>query len=389
MENKMKILHLTGEFPPYFIGGLGTYIYDVCKNLCNRGHEIEVLLIKGSDNAYKMEILPTFEDINVIVRDFNYQGFQKFYDGIFNVDDIENEFNVLKSLSKIPDIVHVHDWYGVLWGCIIKRHFNIPLIMTAHLPLRSGFTYTGHSIPIKAKMRIEALGFRFADLIIAPTNFVARVLMSEYNVSKEKIRVIPNGIDTKYFSPYGNENKNGKIVLSVSRITEQKGVEFLPGFALDVINEMPHVKFLIVGEGPILNKIKNNRKALSIPDNLEFLGFISRDEILKLYRQSDVFISTSIYEPFGLVNLEAMATGTPVVAFSIGGIKEVVRNNIDGFLIPPWNNDLFSESIIKILSNPQLKLELGNNARKRALEFDWKNVVPLIERIYQNTSVKI
>lgn len=388
-KKKLKILHLTGEYPPYFIGGLGTYIYEICKNQYNRGHEIEVLLIKGNDSAYKQELLSSSEDIDVTVRDFDYRGFSKYCDGVFNVSDIEHEFNVLKSISRIPDIVHVHDWYGVLWGCVLKRNYNIPLVMTAHLPLRSGFTYTGHPIPTKIKMRLEALGFRLADMIIAPTNFIARVLMSEYNVFDEKIQIVPNGIDTQYFSPNGNENKNEKIVLSVSRITEQKGVEFLPELAQSVINKIPQVKFLIVGEGPILNKLENISKTLSISDNIEFSGFIPRNKLLELYRQAEIFVSTSIYEPFGLVNLEAMASGNPVVAFSIGGIKEVVRNNMDGFLVPPWSVDLLSESIIKLLSNSKLRLEYGNNARKRALEFDWKNVTSQLDDAYKHTTVKI
>lgn len=385
----MQILHITGEFPPYFIGGLSTYIYEISRRLCKRGHEIDVLMIKGSDSAYRQEWVPECDDINVIVRDFDTKCFSKFSDGIFNVSDIEHEFNVRKSISKIPDVVHIHDWYGVLWGSVIKYHYDIPTIMTAHLPLRSGFTYTGHSIPMKVKMRLEALGFRFADMITVPSNFIARVLMSEYNVPNKKIRVIPNGIDTQYFSPYKNENKKGKIVISVSRITEQKGVEYLLELARYVINEIPHVMFLIVGDGPVLNSLKSMSKSLSISNNVEFLGFISRDRLLELYRSSDIFVSTSIYEPFGLVILEAMASGTTVAAFSIGGIKEVVRDNVDGFLVPPCRIDLLSESIVKLLSNPQLRLECGNNARKRALEYDWKNVITMLENAYKDAMERI
>jgi len=385
----MRILHITGEFPPYFIGGLSTYIYEISRRLCSRGHEIDVLVIKGSDSAYRQEWLPECDGINVVIRDFDVKGFSKFSEGVFNVSDIEHEFDVCKSISKIPDVVHIHDWYGVLWASVIKYHYDIPTIMTAHLPLRSGFTYTGHSIPMKVKMRLEALGFRFADIIIAPSNFIARVLVSEYNVPNKKIRIIPNGIDTQYFSPSGNENKKEKVVLLVSRMTEQKGIEYLLESARYVINEILHVKFLIVGDGPVLGSLKSMSNLLAISDNVEFLGFTPRDRLLELYRLSDIFVSTSIYEPFGLVILEAMASGTPIAAFSIGGLKEVVRDNVDGFLVPPCRIDLLSECVVKLLSNPQLRLECGNNARKRALEYDWKNVVTMLENAYKNTMERI
>lgn len=133
----MRILHITGEFPPYFMGGLGTYVYEISRGLCSGGHEIDVLLIKGSDRAYKKGLVPESGDINVIVRDFDAKSFSKFSDGVFSVDDIENEFDALEGISKRPDVVHIHDWYGVLWGSVIKRHYNVPTIMTAHLPLRS------------------------------------------------------------------------------------------------------------------------------------------------------------------------------------------------------------------------------------------------------------
>lgn len=380
----MRILHITGEFPPYFIGGLSTYLYEISRSLCSRGHEIDVLVIKGSDSTYRQEWLPECDGINVAIRNFDAEGFSKFSEGVFNVKDIEHEFNVCKSISKTPDVVHIHDWYGVLWASVIKYYYDIPTIMTAHLPLRSGFTYTGHSIPMKVKMRLEALGFRLADIITAPSDFIARGLVSEYNVPNKKIRIIPNGVDTQYISPHRNENKKEQVVLSVSRMTEQKGIEYLLESVRYVTNEIQHVKFLIAGDGPILGSLKSMSNFLAISDNVEFLGFTPRDRLLELYRLSDIFVSTSIYEPFGLVILEAMASGTPIVAFSIGGIKEIVRDSVDGFLVSPCRVDLLSKSMVKILSNPQLKLKCGNSARKRALEYGWKNVVTMLENAYKN-----
>ena len=172
-------------------------------------------------------------------------------------------------------------------------------------------------------------------------------------------------------------------------MTEQKGIEYLLESTRYVINEILHVKFLIVGDGPVLGSLKSMSNLLAISDNVEFLGFTPRDRLLELYRLSDIFVSTSIYEPFGLVILEAMASGTPIAAFSIGGLKEVVRDNVDGFLVPPCRIDLLSECVVKLLSNPQLRLECGNNARKRALEYDWKNVVTMLENAYKNTMERI
>lgn len=386
----MRILHITGEFPPYFKGGLSTYIYEVSKRLWSRGNEIDVLVIKGNNTAYNQENnLPISNEINVIIEDFYAKDISKFNNGIFNISEINKEFNVLEKISNIPNIVHIHDWYGVLWASVIKYTYNIPIIMTSHLPLRSGFTYTGHSIEKKEKMLFEGLGFRIADIVIAPSNFIANLLVNEYNVPNEKIIVIPNGVDTQYFSPGKKKNENEKIILSVSRITEQKGIEYLLELTQYVINKMPNVKFIVVGDGPLLNDLKNTSNSMALSNNLEFLGFITRDRLKEHYRLSDIFITTSIYEPFGLTILEAMASGIPVVAFSVGGIKELVRNDKDGILIPPSRVDLMGDGLIQLLLNSKLKLEYGKNARKRALMFKWEKIIPDLENNYKSAIVRI
>lgn len=377
----MRILQITGEFPPYSSGGLSTYVYEVTKNLTKTGNQVEVLLIKGESRHYQKEKKPS-GDWSVSQAKFEAEDLGNFENGTIQASTICSHLDPEKQISEEPDIIHIHDWYGVLWAIAIKRIYDSPIVISSHLPLRSGFTYTGHHIPKRVKMRLESLCFRISDRIIAPSKFVKKVLSGEYCCSSEKICVVQNGVNVSKFSPIENGNTK-RTILSVSRLTEQKGIEYLIESAPNVLQKVPDTEFKIVGSGPLLDKLKKISADMDVVDNIKFLGRVSERRLKNLYSAAAVFACPSVYEPFGLTVLESMASGTPVVGFSIGGLRETVDQGESGLLVQPARTEKLEGALIRVLTDRDLRERLGKGARKRALEFDWQKTAERLGEEYK------
>ena len=385
-DSTMKIVHLTGEYPPYFLGGLGTYVHEITKQLAFLGCGVEVILLKDAEKVYNQLSIKARVTAPVTTKKFQVKSFDKISSTPLNTEDMVKSFRLKKIVNKHIDLLHIHDWYGVLFGACIKCSKKVPVVITSHLPIRAGFTYTGHDIPLKQKMQLESLGFRIADLVLAPSQFVADVLMSEYNVDKKKLRVISNGVDLETFKPLLAKklfDQQKVKLLSVSRLTEQKGIVYL----LDVLKKLSESTTLftctIVGEGPLKRQLEIECARLSLSDVVTFTGFLEKEAVKSLYREHDMFISTSIYEPFGLVILEAMASGLPPVAFNIGGIREIVDSEVDGILVEPCNTEEMA-ALIKDYTKSKKKLALlSENAQTKALKYDWKSIAYQVYTTYE------
>jgi|GEM_PF-863426 len=383
----MKILQITGEYPPFVLGGLGTYVEEITKRLAKRHHQIKVCVLKGESRSYNLVKDSATKGIEVIQKEFDPEVFSHLTSHINDSNNLVSKFELGEFISDPPDIIHVHDWYGTLWGASIKAQTAIPLIMTSHLPIRAGFTYTGHPISIKLKVKLEALGIRLSNKILAPSQFVANVLIDEYNANRSSVVVIPNGVDFSFFKPKSKKKKKNITqinLLAVSRLTEQKGLTYL----LDVVYRLkqthPSVHCTIVGTGPLLDQLQSECQRLKLTDNIDFAGFLQKKELREVYHNSTFFLSTSIYEPFGLVILEAMASGLPVISFDVGGIQGIINDKVDGILIPPGDTDAMAKSIMSCLEKPHVMKEISHNGLSKAKTYDWETITSSLELLYQS-----
>jgi len=295
---------------------------------------------------------------------------------LISVGRLEEQFSsdILESIQDY-DLVHCNDWFTALYGAYIKFRYDIPMVFSVHLPVYAGFTYSTHIPPLDTKRRLEYLGLRCADAIIVASNYTKEIILSTYNIDEKKIRIIPIGIDTAFFSGSGGKPANERDVLFISRLAEQKGIDYLLDF-LEISNRLrgnvrfSELNFRIVGTGPaakdIIKKIHKNNL-----DNVKLLGFIpSLQDLKDLYLNSYLFLMTSIFEPFGIVALEAMACGLPVLGFDVGGLSEFIRNNKDGILVPPGDVSALYNAFNKLIINPGLVNQMSVNARNRAQNFD-------------------
>lgn len=398
----MKALFYTREFPPYVYGGAGVhveYLADELSKLMN----VDVR---------------SFGDQESTSDNLSVKGFP-FENAIFdNTDDKLKA--VLKTLSTCihmnaeptdADVVHCHTWYAQFAGIIAKLCYGIPLVITTHSlePLRPWKReQLGRGYDVSSW--VEKTAIEMADAIIAVSKETKVDVLKHFNVDKNKVKVIYNGInlkeyvvtkDTSTLEAY-NIDKNKPYVLFVGRITRQKGIIHLVN-AIKYIDKdtqivlcagAPDTKEIGKEMADAVNEAKKDRDTIIWIDKM-----LSKQEVIQLYSHADVFCCPSIYEPFGIINIEAMACETAVVASAVGGIKEVVVQNETGILIDleqqkeapfePVYPDKFAQDLAnginKVINNPSLKETMAKKGRQRVENhFDWASIAKQVEELYKS-----
>jgi alpha-maltose-1-phosphate synthase len=401
----MKILFLTNEYPPYIYGGAGVHVEHLTRELYRFEGEkpsLEILCFgdqKESEKSKKVSGIAgpsekLFESLN----------FKKLLDPLYR--------NLLMTGSAgKADLVHCHTWYTHFAGCLIKQVMGIPMVITAHSlePLRPwkkeqlGGAY-------HATSWLEKTALINSDGVIAVSEAMKTDLISFYDIDPAKVRVIYNGIDTDRFKKiekpevlhkYGIDPQK-PYVLFVGRITHQKGI-------IHLLEAIPHlergVQVVLCAGAPDTDEIAgemrqkvNEVKSLLGNDIVWIKECVDENALVPLYSHADIFICPSVYEPFGIINLEAMACETAVVASATGGIKEVVKDGETGILVPfeplqggnggPRDPEKFAgdlaEAINSLLKSPEKIKSMASASRRRVEEvFTWKNIAKQTLDFYQ------
>lgn len=398
----MKALFLTREFPPYVYGGAGVHVEYLAKELS------ELIQIE----------VRAFGDQDTSKDSLTVKGYP-FEDGVFKNSD-EKLKSVFKTLSTglhmnaeviDADVVHCHTWYSHFAGIMAKLCYGTPLVVTTHSlePLRP-WKREQLGRGYDASSWIEKTAIEMADCLIAVSEETKEDVIKHFNVDEQKIEVVYNGIDLKEYvvvketdvlDTYGID-KSKPYVLFVGRITRQKGIVHLVN-AIKYID--PDTQIVLCAGAPDTKEIAKEmedavEEARKTRDNIFWIDkMLDKKDVIQLYSHADVFCCPSIYEPFGIINIEAMACETAVVASAVGGIKEVVITEETGLLInleqqnvapfEPVNPDKFSkdlaEGINRLINNKELRDAMAKNGRKRVEDFfDWKAIAKQTQSIYQS-----
>ncbi|MFK8060308.1 MAG: glycogen synthase [Polaribacter sp.] len=398
----MKALFFTREFPPYVYGGAGVHVEYLAA-------ELEKLM--------KIDVR-CFGDQNDSNGNLSVKGFP-FEDGNFkNADDkLKAVFKTLSTgldMNAEPidaDVVHCHTWYAHFAGIVAKLCYGIPLVITTHSlePLRP-WKREQLGRGYDASSWIEKTAIEMADALIAVSEETKEDVLKHFNVDENKVKVIYNGINLQQYIKTSETttldeysvDKNKPYVLFVGRITRQKGIIHLvnaikyidPDTQIVLCAGAPDTKEIGVEMEDAVNEVKKTRKNVIWIDKM-----VTKEEIIQLYSHADVFCCPSIYEPFGIINIEAMACDTAVVASAVGGIKEVVVHNETGILVPveqqtsapfePINPDKFArdlaDGVNKVINNPELRNSMAKKGRKRVEDyFDWISIAKQVEELYKS-----
>ncbi len=398
----MKVLFYTREFPPYVYGGAGVHVEYLAAELA-RLMKVEVRSFGDQDK----------KNGNLTVKGFPFEN-----------SDFDNTNDKLKAVLKTlstciqmnaddidADIVHCHTWYAQFAGIIAKLCYGIPLVITTHSlePLRP-WKREQLGRGYDASSWVEKTAIEMADAVIAVSNETKDDVLKYFDVDEEKIKVIYNGInlseyvvtnETSTLEKYGID-RSKPYVLFVGRITQQKGIIHLVN-AIKYID--PDTQIVLCAGAPdtpeiakemedSVSEVKKTRKNVIWIEKM-----LEKKEVIQLYSHADVFCCPSIYEPFGIINIEAMACETAVVASAVGGIKEVVVDGVTGILVPldqqnvapfePINPDKFAKDLAsginKLINDKELTKTMAKNGRKRVEDtFDWIAIAKQVEKLYKS-----
>jgi glycosyltransferase involved in cell wall biosynthesis len=211
-----------------------------------------------------------------------------------------------------------------------------------------------------------------------------KVWLEKKGCESSKIEVIPVCINTGIYRPGKRESHTNCRILFVGRLVPIKGIKLLIDAFLDLIKEVKHAELLVIGDGPLRTELETMLTKLKIKNRVKLLGSLPRSKILEYYQSSDIFALPSFYESFGIVNLEAMSCGLPVISTFVGGIPEVVKDGYSGFLIEPGNKFLLKEYLIKLISDDGLREKIGYQARQHVVRnFSYEVIIPKMIEVYE------
>ncbi len=392
----MKIVILTNEYPPNVYGGAGVHVEYLTRELAkldDGAHEIEVLCFGNQ----------AVDDGNLTVRgvtagfDLPHQDDRhaKF------MDTMARDLIMAGSVAD-ADIVHGHTWYSHLAGCLAKQLTGAQLVLTTHsLEPHRPWKVEQLGTAYHASSWVERTAYENADGVVAVSTSMNEDVRELYDVDEARVCTIYNGIDVDQYSPsldedvlhsYGVDPEK-PYVLFVGRITRQKGI-------LHLVRAIPYmdpgIQIVLCAGAPDTEEIGEEMEALVDEVQAEtenpivwLAEMLPREDVITIYSHADVFVCPSVYEPFGIINLEAMACRTPVVASAVGGIPEIIHEEETGLLISfeteggeshePADPDAFSRDLAhgvnRLMSDADLRASMADAARTRVEDvFSWTSI---------------
>jgi len=281
------------------------------------------------------------------------------------------------------DIVHCHGTKEALVVGLAAKLLRKKIIYTIEGDPNIEISISPYSYSFLDKLFLRFswnIGLKLADKIVGCSNWMAEHL-KKYGLEATGI---PNPIDYERFS---NVMAHGSNIVCIARFEKVKNIETLIIAASEILKKYPEVKLVIVGGGSQEKELKALAEKLSISDNVEFQGF--RPDVENVLKDALVFVLSSIYEPFGMVAAEALAAGLPIIVSKVGGLREIVKDGINGFSFNPRDWQELSKKILLLLENQKLREEMKNKAKESAKEFSPKNIALKYLRVYLDVLRKV
>jgi glycosyltransferase involved in cell wall biosynthesis len=427
-----KVLMYGWEFPPYISGGLGIACHDLTKALSEIGTKITFVLptlqgktdtnlhlelLSSSDHVIeetqqktlsyeefkeRMDIIGIESTLRPYFTEKSYQEFierlinkgailedhQNFYKlsltGQYGPDLISEVFRYAYVAGKIAakvehEVIHTHDWLTFLAGVEAKRISGKPLICHVHAleTDRSGINVN------QQIYEIEKMGLHEADKIIAVSFLTKNNIVNYYGIDPNKIEVVHNAVSkhkSTQRTEYIKKTPDEKLVLFLGRITFQKGPDYFIEAAAKVLKEFPKARFVVAGSGDMMHRLIERTAELKIGRNIHFTGFLKRPEVEELFASSDLYVMSSVSEPFGISCLEAILFDVPVIISKQSGVSEVLSNALK---VDFWDVDELANKILNVLTHPALSKELQAQSSEELKHIQWEKSATKVEDIYK------
>jgi glycogen synthase len=377
----VHILLLSREYPPHVYGGAGVVVDHLSRALARRA-SVEVRCFGDNEQTGP----------NLTVR--GYRPWERLAGGAeASYAPALEALSVGLAMARDPvraDVVHTHTWYVGLGGMLVQSIHGVPLVVTLHSmeplrPWKADQLGTGYAVSSWA----ERLAVERAERVIAVSSQMRADILQHFRVDPERVLVIHNGVDAEAFArterreALGRHGVRPPYVLFVGRISEQKGIFQL----LEAARALPEgVQLVLCASSPDTPELLARLEAAVAgrPAVRWINAMLPVAEVVELYSHAAVFACPSIYEPFGLINLEAMACGTPVVASRVGGIPEVVVDGETGWLVEPGAPAALAEALRRALADPERARRMGEAGRRRVeAHFSWDRIAERTLEVYR------
>lgn len=276
-----------------------------------------------------------------------------------------------------PNIIHAHDWMTYPAGIEAKRITGKPLFIHVHATEvdRSGPANVNRQV-----WEIEREGMQQADCIIAVSEWTRNIIIEHYDIPADKIQVVHNGITSvETHQPLPVSSITKSFVTFLGRVTYQKGPLYFIAAAQKVLERFPGTHFIVAGSGDMLPAMLEEVANARLSSRIHFSGFLSREQIAKVWALTDVYVMPSVSEPFGITPLEAIQAGVPVIISNQSGVAEVLEHAIK---VDFWDTDAIAEAIITVLEQPSLAQVLRENSRKEIKSLSWSRAAKKINELY-------
>jgi glycosyltransferase involved in cell wall biosynthesis len=384
----MKILMLSWEYPPRVVGGISRVVHDLSHRLITDGHDVTVVTYRDGDVPYEENDggVKVYRVDNFMIRPNN------LIDWVMQLN-----FNMVAKVGEIIakegnfDVIHAHDWLVAYAAKTLKHAYGIPVVSTIHA------TEAGRNSGIRDEQQkyindTEWMLTYESSEVIVNSNYMKNELQRLFGLPFEKINVVPNGVDLHIYDgverdydfrrQYAMDNE--KIILFVGRLVYEKGIQNLIAAMPKILSNYHDAKLIIAGKGGMIDELRAQVNSLGLGNKVYFTGYLNSKQVKKMYKCADISVFPSTYEPFGIVALEAMLSGNPIVTSDVGGLNEIVDHGVNGMKSYAGNANSIADSILTLLFDQKLCGEIVKNAQAKVKEqYNWQKIAQDTHFTYQ------
>lgn len=387
----MKILMLGWELPPVNSGGMGVVCYHLCRHLADAGVAIDFVMPYALPDEAAIDFMTVYSATPTIA---GTQGTFGPYAN-WHAELKQQQKHYAKTVEQLVarnqyDAIHAHDWLTYDAGIRAKELSGRPLIAHVH---STEFDRSGQTTGNVLVHEIEYNGLLMADKIVAVSNITKQQIIERYHLPADKIDVVHNASDATLLAQNSNQNmyvylnrmkQHGyKVVVSLGRLTIQKGLYYLLNAARQALRINPKLLFLIVGDGEQRDELIALSAKLGIANNVIFTGFLRGQAWRDAYAVADMFVMSSVSEPFGLTALEAAGVGTAVLLSKQSGVSEVLHSTMR---FDFWDTTRLADYMVNIGEQDVLRNTLAKNARAEVAALTWQDTANRFANLYQRVA---
>lgn len=367
----MRVLMLSWEYPPVMVGGLGRHVHALATSLAATGHDVTVIT-RHADGAPVEEHA---EGVRIVRAPEDPPAFPLATPSLLAWTMAFNHTLTRAALRAAAagtyDVIHAHDWLVTHTAVTLKEHLGLPLVATIHA------TEAGRHqgwLPEEMNKCIHTVEWWLgheASRVLVCSGYMKWEVSRLLELAPSRVDVIPNGVDDRLWraprravvAARSRFAAGGPLIGYAGRLVYEKGVQHLVGAVPVLRKQHPELRVVIAGDGPYLPELQEETSRLGLHDSVSFPGFLSTAELPAMLAATDATVVPSMYEPFGMVALEAAAAGAPLAVAATGGLAEIVEPGVTGVMFPHSDPDALADAVDTLLADAVFARRVARRAR--------------------------